>query len=182
MSRIGKKPIELPEKVEVKIEGSDLTVKGPKGELRLRIHPAVKISREANLILVNVGDENDAKQRALWGLTRTLAANMIEGVTKGFEKKLEINGIGYKAGVNGQKLILNVGYSHPVEFVVPAGVTVKVEANVITVAGIEKRLVGEIAAQIRAIKKPEPYKGKGIKYLDEQVRRKAGKAAKAVGS
>ncbi len=182
MSRIGKKPIEIPEKVEIKTEGPGIVVKGPKGELRMRIHPLVKIEQKDKQLIVSVKNETDRNQKAVWGLTRTLIANLVEGVTDGFKKQLEINGIGYKANVSGKKLILNIGYSHPVEFPIPEGIDIKIEANIITVAGIDKKLVGETAAQIRAIKKPEPYKGKGIKYLDEVVRRKAGKTAKAVGA
>ncbi len=171
----------MPAEVEAKIEGPGLTVKGPKGELRLRISPLVKVEQLAGTIAVSIKDEANQEQKALWGLTRTLIDNMVKGVTVGFQKQLEISGIGYKANISGPKLVLNVGFSHPVEFPVPEGIEIKVAANVITVAGIDKQLVGETSAQIRAIKKPEPYKGKGIKYVDEQIRRKAGKAAKAVG-
>ena len=181
MSRIGKKPIEIPDKVEVKIEGPGLIVKGPRGELSMRIHPSVKVVQQDKKIIVTVADIENSEQKALWGLMRTLIANLVDGVTEGFEKKLEINGVGFKAQSSGKKLVLQVGFSHPVEFPIPDGIEIKVEGNVITVAGIDKQLVGEVAASIRAIKKPEPYKGKGIKYIDEQVRRKAGKSAKAVG-
>lgn len=181
MSRIGKKPIVLPAGVEVKIDGLDLTVKGPKGELRLHFNPLVKVEKEEQNIIVSIKKLEDPKQKAMWGLTRTLIDNMVKGVTEGFQKQLEISGIGYKASSSGQKLTLNVGFSHPVEFAVPQGIEVKVNANTITIAGIDKQLVGETSAQIRMIKKPEPYKGKGIKYAGEQIRRKAGKAAKAVG-
>lgn len=182
MSRIGKKPIAIPDKVEVKLEGPGIMVKGPKGELRERIHPLVKVELQDKELLVSVKNPENAEERALWGLFRSLLANMVLGVTEGFEKKLEINGIGFKAAVKGKDLVLNVGFSHPVEFAIPEGITIKAEANTITVSGVDKQLVGETAARIRAIKKPEPYKGKGIKYADEQIRRKAGKAAKAVGS
>lgn len=182
MSRIGKKPIAIPEKVEVKIEGPGLMVKGPKGELRMRLTPLVKVEQKDKEIVVSISDQENREQRAAWGLLRTLIANMIEGVTKGFEKKLEINGIGYKANVSGPTLVLQVGFSHPINFAIPEGIEIKVEGNIIIVSGLDKKLVGETAAQIRMVKKPEPYKGKGIRYLDEQVRRKAGKVAKAVGA
>ncbi|MBU1131660.1 50S ribosomal protein L6 [Patescibacteria group bacterium] len=177
MSRIGKKIIVIPEGVQIKLEGSLLTVKGKKGELFQEIHPMVKVQQEGNEITVSVLDPNDHNQNALWGLFRSLIYNMIMGVTEGFSKKLEVNGIGYKAAASGKKLILNVGYSHPVEFVLPAGIECQVEKNIITISGFDKQLVGEVAANIRKVRKPEPYKGKGIKYLEEILRRKAGKTA-----
>jgi large subunit ribosomal protein L6 len=183
MSRIGKKLISIPAGVEIKINGREVAVKGPKGALNLTMHPAAsaEIIEEGgnNFVKVSVKNENNVAERALWGLTGKLIYNMVEGATKGYEKKLEISGVGFKAAVSGNKLRLDVGFSHPVEFALPAGITAVVEKNVITISGIDKQLVGEIAAQIRKIKKPEPYKGKGIKYSDEVVRRKAGKAAKA---
>lgn len=179
MSRIGKKPISIPKGVEVKLDKDFLFIKGPKGELSLKRHPCVQINVEDNTIKVSVENPDIKENRALWGLYGSLIKNMIYGVTMGFIKKLEINGVGYKAQVSGEKLILNVGFSHPVEFEVPEGITVAVDKNIISVSGIDKQLVGEIAARIRAIKPPEPYKGKGIKYVDEVIRRKAGKAAKA---
>jgi len=178
MSRIGKKPIELTDKVEAKIEGDLITVKGPKGTLTQKIHPLVKVTAQDSQILVSVNNPEDCDEKALWGLFRSLINNMVLGVTSGFEKKLEINGVGYKARVEGtKKLVLNVGYSHPVDFELPAGITCQVENNVITITGIDKQLVGETAANIRKIRKPEPYKGKGIKYADEVLRHKAGKTA-----
>lgn len=179
MSRVGKKPVSVPEGVTIKMEGRTMVVKGPKGELRQEIHPKVKIDQKDGEITVSVGNPEDKQERAFWGLFRKLIANMVEGVTKGFEKKLEINGIGYRAEIQGKKLVLHVGYSHPVEFDAPEGVDIAVEKNVITVSGIDRQKVGEVAAQVRRIRKPEPYKGKGIKYVDEVIRRKAGKAAKA---
>jgi large subunit ribosomal protein L6 len=125
-----------------------------------------------------VKNPEDKDDRSLWGLFRVLINNMVEGVVKGFEKKLEINGVGYKAAVTGRKLILNVGFTHPVEFVIPDQIEIKVEKNLVTIAGVDKQKVGQVAAEIRAIRKPEPYKGKGIKYLEEIIRRKAGKSAK----
>lgn len=171
-------PVIIPEKVKVTFDGDWLEVVGPLGELSQKIHPRVKLEIKGNLIQVTVKKPEDKEDRSLWGLFRVLINNMVEGVTKGYEKKLEISGVGFKAAVVGQKLNLNVGYSHPVSYSLPAGLAVKVEKNVITVTGADKQKVGEAAAQIRAIKPPEPYKGKGIKYLDEVIRRKAGKAAK----
>ena len=182
MSRIGKKSIQIPDKVEVKIEQDFVIVKGPKGELKQKLVPEVKIELKDKELNVNVKDQNEKSQRSLWGTFRQLVNNMIQGVLNGFEKKLEINGIGFKAEVKGQELILNVGFSHIVNFKIPEGIQILVEKNIITVSGIDKQLVGETAAQIRKVKKPEPYKGKGIKYIDEVIRRKAGKQAKGVGT
>jgi len=158
-----------------------IIVKGLKGELNQKIHPNVRVKQKDKELLVNVQKPDNKKQRALWGLFQRLINNMIEGVTKGFEKKLEINGLGYKAEVSGNKLVLNVGFSHQVNFDIPKNIEVKVEKNIIIISGFDKQLVGETAAQIRRIKKPEPYKGKGIKYIDEVIKKKAGKAAKAAG-
>lgn len=177
MSRIGKNPIAIPAGVEVKIEGAMIEVKGPKGVLTQVIHPLVNVEKAENSVVVKIQDESDRSQGALWGLFGSLIKNMIVGVTEGFVKKLEINGVGMKASVSGKNLILNVGFSHPVEFAIPQGTEISVEGNVITVSGIDKQLVGETATQIRKIKKVEPYKGKGIKYVGEQFIRKAGKAA-----
>jgi len=177
MSRVGKQLIEIPNGVEAKVEGNLVSVKGPKGELNQELHPLVSVEIKENILTVKVKDETIKSQRALWGLFASLIKNMVIGVTDGFEKKLEINGVGYKAAVSGRKLTLNVGFSHPVEYDIMDGVDIKVEGNVITINGIDKQSVGETAAQIRKVKKPEPYKGKGIKYSDEVVRRKAGKAA-----
>lgn len=177
MSRVGKNPISLPAGVEVKIDNQNVKIKGPKGELSVDIHPNVKVACVDQKLILTIEDALDNKQKALWGLFRSILNNMVKGVTIGFEKKLEINGIGFKAQVSGQKLILNVGFSHPVDFDLPAGISAKVDKNVITITGIDKQLVGEVAANIRKIKKPEPYLGKGIKYIDEIIRRKAGKSA-----
>lgn len=179
MSRVGKKPLALPDKVDVKVDGSTVAVKGPKGQLAITLDPRVKVAVEGKELNVSVADPENVKQRALWGLSRRLIENMTVGVTKGYEKKLEINGVGFKAAVSGKTLKLDVGFSHEVDFPIPEGLSVTVEKNLITVSGIDKQFVGEIAAQIRRVKKPEPYKGKGIKYVDEQIHRKAGKAAKA---
>jgi large subunit ribosomal protein L6 len=179
MSRVGKKPVQIPSGVEVKIDGSKVMVRGPKGSLEQEIHPAVSVNVVDGEVRVSVKDELDVTQRALWGLFVRLITNMIAGVTKGFEKKLEVNGIGYKVNVQGKVLKLDVGFSHEINFPIPEGISISVEKNVITVSGIDKQFVGEITAQIRKVKKPEPYKGKGIKYLDEVIARKAGKAGKA---
>lgn len=178
MSRLGKKPIEIPQGVEVKQDGQNFLVKGPKGQLSLKIEKSINVSVKENKISVTVNNKEDRKQKELWGLFASLIRNMVVGVAEGFEKKLEINGVGYKAAISGNKLVLNVGYSHPVEFSVPEGIKIEVDKNEITVSGIDKQQVGEISAQIRKIRKPEPYKGKGIKYSDEQIRRKAGKVVK----
>lgn len=177
MSRIGKQLIVIPPGVTAKLDGMILSVKGPKGELKETIHPFVKLDIKDNAISINVSDDKDKFNKSLWGLFGSLISNMIEGVTKGFEKKLEINGVGMRASVTGKKLVLNVGFSHPVDYNIPEGIAIAVAENIITISGIDKQLVGETAAQIRKIKKVEPYKGKGIKYVGEQFIRKAGKAA-----
>lgn len=179
MSRIGKQPIKIPEEVEVKLEGNLVVVKGPKGELKIEIKPEVKVDIDNKEVTLN--PTNDTKQaRSLWGTHRSLIANAVLGVTKGFEKKLEIEGVGYRANLEGKDLVLNLGYSHPIKITPPEGIVFSVEKNIITVSGIDKQLVGQIAAEIRSKRKPEPYKGKGIRYQGEVIRRKAGK--KAVGT
>lgn len=177
MSRLGKLPIKLQKGAEAKIENDFIFVKGPKGELKQKLYDLVKVEIKDEVILVNISDEKSKKDKAVWGLYRSLINNMVLGVTEGFLKKLEINGVGYKSSASGNKLTLNVGYSHPVEYILQEGISAQVEGNVITIAGIDKQLVGETAAQIRRIRKPEPYKGKGIKYADEVIMRKVGKAA-----
>ncbi|MFA5075802.1 MAG: 50S ribosomal protein L6 [Patescibacteria group bacterium] len=179
MSRIGKKTIVIPSSVEVTIKEGEIAVKGPKGNLVQKLHPLVLIEKIDNQLIVKVKDEEEKGAKALWGLFRKLVANMVEGVTQGFEKKLELVGVGYKVAVQGNKIILNVGFSHPVEFVVPAGITAVMQEKQLVIAGADRQMVGEVAANIRKVRKPEPYKGKGIRYSDETVRRKAGKAAKA---
>ncbi|MCD6320170.1 MAG: 50S ribosomal protein L6 [Candidatus Desulfofervidaceae bacterium] len=176
MSRIGKKTINVPDKVEVTIADGLVRVKGPKGELQREILPRVKVEKDGNVI--KVLRENDSKQaRAFHGLMRQLIANMVTGVTEGFKKVLVIEGLGYRAKLEGKKLELSLGFSHPVEYEPPTGININVEGNnKIIVEGIDKELVGQIAAIIRRFRPPEPYKGKGIRYIDEQVRRKAGKA------
>ena len=179
MSRIGRKPITVPAGVEVKVDDANVvTVKGPKGTLTQAIHPNMTI--EVNGAEINVTRPNDEKEnRALHGLSRTLVANMVEGVTKGYEKKLEVNGVGYRVAKEGKKLVMNLGYSHPVVMTEIDGVTFETpDANTIFVKGIDKQLVGQVAAQVREKRPPEPYKGKGIKYADEHIRRKAGTTGK----
>lgn len=176
MSRIGKKPIEIPSGVEVKIEGRKIFVKGSKGELSIDIAPEVLVKNEDNKVVVSIERETK-KAKSLWGLTRTLISNMVEGVSKGHEKKLEIQGVGYRASLEGQDLVLLVGFSHPVRVKKPEGIDFNVEKNIITISGADKELVGQIAAKIRKVRKPEPYKGKGIRYVGEFVKRKVGKRA-----
>jgi large subunit ribosomal protein L6 len=178
MSRIGKQPIEIPSGVEVALEGTRVTVKGPRGSLEQSFHREIRIVKDDGSIRVERPDD-EGFHRALHGLTRSLIANMVEGVTRGFEKRLEIVGVGYRAALRGQDLELSVGYSHPVAFPKPEGIDFEVPAPTrIVVRGNNKQQVGEIAANIRKIRKPEPYKGKGIRYEGEFVRKKAGKAAK----
>lgn len=178
MSRVGKEPIPLPQGVEVGIEGSEVRVKGPKGELSRSFHPNISISMEDNVITVSRSSD-DRLYRSLHGLTRSLIANMVEGVSKGFQKDLELVGVGYRAQQAGEKVVLQVGRSHPVEIKPPPGVTLQVVgANRISVQGIEKELVGDVAAKIRAVRPPDSYKGKGIRYAGERVRLKPGKAGK----
>jgi len=176
MSRVGKKPILIPENVEVKIEGQKVIIKGPKGELSREIRPEIKAEVKGNQIFV-LPQKETKQTKAFWGLTRTLLANMIKGVTEGYEKKLEIEGLGFKALVEGEDLKLLVGFTHPVKIKVPQNIKFSVEKNVITVSGIDKEKVGLLAATIRKVKPPEPYKGKGIRYQGEIVRRKVGKKA-----
>lgn len=178
MSRIGKLPIEIPQGVEVKIEGQTVTAKGPKGTETVEVRPELTIKIEDNKVLV-IPNDNERKTNALHGLMRTLVANAVKGVKDGFEKKLEINGVGYRAAMEGTKLNMALGYSHPVIIEPPAGITIAVEANTkITVSGTNKQMVGDVAALIRSKRGPEVYKGKGIKYEGEYIRRKAGKAGK----
>ena len=182
MSRIGRMPIALPEGVEVTQEGSRLRVKGPLGTLEREIHPEMKIERaDGQLQVVRPSDQ--PRHRALHGLTRTLVANMVTGVTAGFTRALEISGVGYRAQLQGQKLVLALGYSHPVEVDPPAGIEFRVETPTrLAVFGADKELVGQTAAYIRSRRKPEPYKGKGIRYQGEHILRKAGKAGKVGGA
>lgn len=175
MSRIGKMPITLPKAVEVEVAGGVVRVKGPKGELSREVPRQMNIVREDGTLRVERSSD-EPTQRSLHGLTRSLIANMVTGVTAGFSRRLEVNGVGYRAAVSAGNLVLQVGYSHPVLYPAPPGITFVVQANAITVSGPDKELVGEVAAQIRRVRPPEPYKGKGIKYAEEVIRRKAGKA------
>jgi len=180
MSRVGRQPIVVPSGVKVNIEGDRVTVTGPKGELSRQFHPDISIRLDDGQLLV--GRSSDRPQhRSLHGLTRSLLANMVTGVSEGFAKMLELHGVGYRARMEGQKLVLQVGYSQPVEITPLPGITLTVEGTSrVMVQGISRELVGQMAADIRAVRPPDPYKGKGIRYQDERVRRKAGKAGKAI--
>jgi large subunit ribosomal protein L6 len=181
MSRIGRLPITVPETVDVTIDGRQLTVKGPKGTLSRSLHPDMTVSREEGTLVVTRPTEQKTHKQ-LHGLTRTLVNNMVVGVTDGYRKGLEITGVGYRATLNGGKLTLNLGYSHPIEIEPPSGISFEVENPTrLAVVGIDKELVGQMAAQIRSTRKPEPYKGKGVRYAGETIRRKAGKAGKIGG-
>jgi large subunit ribosomal protein L6 len=176
MSRIGKKPIPIPDKMNVDFKGQKITVQGEKGSLTRNIHPDVELNIEKSFI--SVIPKNDNRQgRAIQGLVRSLVANMVTGVSNGFERVLEINGIGYRADLKGEQIVFNLGYSHPIEFSIPKGITASVDKNnVIRLNGIDKELLGHTAAFIRSLRPPEPYKGKGVKYAEEHIVRKAGKS------
>jgi len=174
MSRIGKKPIPIPNGVEISLNDGLLTVKGPKGKLTRQMHPRVSVTVGKDEVAVSVRDES-RESKAIHGLFRMLVANMVTGVSTGFEKTLEIVGVGYRAELQGNTAVLNVGYSQPVHFDLPEGVEAKIDKTKITLSSIDKELLGLTAAKIRGIRKPEPYKGKGIRYADEVIRRKAGK-------
>ncbi len=178
MSRIGKKPIQLLEKVKAVVKNKQIKIEGPKGSLDLDLHPAIDVKVGKEAIKVTATDENDRKKVALQGLFRSLIANMVEGVANGFEKKLKLSGIGYRGELKGKNLVLNLGFSNPVDFVVPDGISAIVDKNTeIILAGIDKALLGQTAANLRALRPPEPYKGKGIVYADERIIRKVGKTA-----
>lgn len=181
MSKIGKIPVILTEGVTAQISGNSVTVSGPKGSLTRSFPDEIGILLEKNILKV-VSKSKNKKGNAIFGTSRALLANMVTGVTDGWKKELELVGAGYRAEVSGNTLVLTIGYSHPVKIQAPEGITFKVEKTVISVEGLDKEVVGQIAADVRSARPPEPYKGKGIKYLDEVVRRKPGKAAKAVGS
>lgn len=174
MSRIGKLPINLPNATEATLENGIITVTGPKGELKQAINSKMDVKIEDRVITVKQNTQ-DIEATQFHGLTRTLIDNMVKGVSEGFKKELEINGIGYRANVSGNKLVLSLGYSHPIEFAIPEGIHIAVEKNIVVVSGSDKQKVGQTAAEIRAFRKPEPYKGKGVKYVTEHIRRKAGK-------
>ncbi|MBU2632392.1 50S ribosomal protein L6 [Patescibacteria group bacterium] len=182
MSKIGKQPIDIKEGVNISIENGQITASGVKGSLSFEIPKGIGVKIEEGKILVLPKDKNDKEIRAMFGLTRARIANIVKGASEGFEKKLELSGVGYRAQASGNQLTLSLGFSHPVVIKAPEGVLFAVAENTITVSGIDKVLVGNTAAQVRAAKPPEPYKGKGIKYKNEKIRRKAGKAAKAVGA
>jgi len=183
MSRVGKQPIPIPDKVEVKISGQDVTVKGPNGQLAWSVPPAIKVEQKEKELVLSLGANPGPDGGALFGMSRSRVANLVEGVTVGFSKNIEIHGLGFKAAQQGQNLILNLGLSHPVEFPIPAGVKIEIDkkSTKLTIKGINKDLVGETAARIRSIKKPEPYKGVGIRYEGERIHRKAGKTAAGSG-
>lgn len=181
MSRIGKKTISIPQGVEVKAEGQKVTVKGPKGEMTRTFRPEVKIEVKDNVITTSISS-GEKLAKSLWGLTRMLIFNMVEGVSSGFKKQLDIQGVGFRAEVAGSKLNMSLGFSHPVIMDIPEGILVKVEKNIITVEGIDKGLVGQFSANVRRKREPEPYKGKGIRYVGEVVRRKVGKKVAATGA
>jgi large subunit ribosomal protein L6 len=175
MSRIGKKPVPLPKGVTASVDGKMVKVKGPKGELSLKLVPEVEASIGEDGVTVTPKDGME-KARQMWGLSRTLVNNLVVGVTQGFQQKLEINGVGYRAAVQGKNLNLQLGFSHDVAYPIPAGITITAEKpTMLTVAGIDKQLVGQVAAEIRSYRPPEPYKGKGVKYAEEHIRRKEGK-------
>ncbi|MBI5794118.1 50S ribosomal protein L6 [Candidatus Uhrbacteria bacterium] len=185
MSRVGKKPILIPTGVEVDIQDHTVNVKGPKGSLSTRVNavvlPLLSDAPQGKVVVFQVDETmtDDANTRAQWGTARANVANLVQGVTEGFMKKLEVNGVGFRVNVSGRTIVLTVGFSHDVKVPLPEGVTATVEGNIITITGADKHLVGEFADRVRSIKKPEPYKGKGIKYVDEVIRRKAGKTQKA---
>ncbi len=179
MSRIGRKPVPIPKGVSAQLDGLRITVKGPKGELSRMVHRELSLALEGETIVVK-RPSDESRHKALHGLTRTLVNNMVDGVTKGFAKTLEIQGVGYKAEPKPFGVQLVVGFSHPVPYHAPQGIKISVENNVVVkIEGVDKELVGQVAAEIRAVRPPEPYKGKGIRYMGEQVRRKAGKTAQA---
>lgn len=183
MSRIGKKPIIIPSGVTIHAVADGLvSAKGPKGELNLRLHPDMNITITNEAVMIVPREQHSKKAPAIWGLTRTLVANMMLGITAGFEKVLEFEGVGYRVALEGSTLAMQLGFSHPVRFEAPKGITLAVQKNTITIAGINKELVGEVAARIRALKLPEPYKGKGIRYRGEVIRRKSGKKAVTSGT
>ena len=178
MSRLGKLAITVPNGTQVTMANGFITVKGPKGELKQELNNKIKVEIKENEIVVSPTNPDTKEGKSFWGLFRALINNMVVGVNEGYEKKLEVKGVGYKMAVNGNKINFNLGFSHPIEFPLPAGITAVVEGNsTLIIQGYDKQLVGEITAQIRKMRQPEPYKGKGIRYSDEVIRRKAGKAA-----
>ncbi len=178
MSRIGRKPIVIPKGVTITVKDSAIAVKGPKGELKRTIPALVKVTTEKDHLIITRDDES-AEARARHGLVRALVSNMVEGVSKEFERKLEINGVGYRAEVAGTKLTLALGYSHPVVYQLPKGISAKVDKNLLILTGMDRELLGQTAAKVRSFRPPEPYKGKGVKYLEEVIKRKVGKTGAA---
>jgi large subunit ribosomal protein L6 len=181
MSKIGKLPITIKDTLTVSVSGQDVSITGSKGNFSYQVPAPITVMYENGTMIVSQKRPGDVQSRALFGLTRANLANLVKGADEGFTKKLELVGVGYRAQLQGADLVLSLGFSHPVKFTPPAGITFSVADNVITIAGSDKMLVGNTAAQIREVRPPEPYKGKGIKYVGEHIRRKAGKAAKAVG-
>ena len=182
MSRIGKQLIKIPSDVNVSLKDGMIVVKGPKGELKRVLNKLVTLNIQDNVVTVDVQNKEDKKERSLWGTFAAHIKNMIKGVTQGFKKQLEINGVGYRVALQGADLKLEVGFSNPVVYKMPKEVKAAVEKNLITLESVDKEMLGRVAAEIRVIRKPEPYKGKGIKYVEETIRRKAGKAAKAAAA
>lgn len=182
MSKLARIPVEVKEGVSVAFEDRSIKITGPKGTLSFKMPEGIKVNLIENRLFTSLIDKKDELKKPLLGLTRAMIANMVTGVSKGFEKKLELSGVGYRAQASGNELTLSLGFSHPVKFKVEQGISFLVSDNVITVSGIDTDLVGNTAAQIRSIRPPEPYKGKGIRYLGEKIRRKAGKAVKALGA
>jgi len=182
MSKIAKKPVLIKEGINVSIEGKSVKVSGPKGELSFVVPSGIKAEVKGGEIIVSQEKKNSNETNALFGLTRSILNNLVKGVSEGFEKKLELSGVGYRAQAAGDTLTLSLGFSHPIVVKGNQGITFAVDENIITITGIDKALVGDTAAKVRALRPPEPYKGKGIKYAGERVRRKAGKAAKAIGA
>ena len=176
MSRIGRSPIPLPDKVSATLSADTIAIKGPKGQLSMATNPLVEVKQEDKQLVCTRANDSK-KARSAHGLVRALTANMVKGVSVGFERKLEINGVGYRAEVKGKKLVLSLGYSHPIEYELPENVTAKVEKNIITIGAIDKQVLGAVAADVRGFRPPEPYKGKGIRYQGEHLLRKVGKAA-----
>jgi large subunit ribosomal protein L6 len=181
MSKIGKKPIKVSQGVNVTVTGQNVVVNGPKGQLSFAAPVGIKVELKGEELLISQAKKNDKETNALFGLTRAMLSNLVKGVSEGFQKKLELSGVGYRAQGSGNTLTLSVGFSHQVIIKADQGITFTVEENIITISGADKAMIGDVAAKVRAVRPPEPYKGKGIKYVGERIRRKAGKAAKAVG-
>lgn len=182
MSRIGKKPIAIPDGVTVRLDNGSVHVKGPKGELTYEMHPLVKIAQDDNVLLMSIEHEDNVEEKALWGTCAAIVTNMVKGVSEGFAKQLELNGVGFKWSVSGNTLKMSLGFSHEVEYTLPEGIEANIDKMTLTISGYDKQLVGQVASEIRGLKKPEPYKGKGIKYVDEHIRRKAGKQVAGSGA